>query len=171
MPGLRGQASGGGVMAAVMVSRLSAPLSRGKLHLVVGVDEIVAGLGLVAVEAAVQIGVRVSRLVGTEDLILPFAVALRLGVFAAPSGLLLHHCIALDRVRLDEAAAGVLGRIALPVELGGILDHRDHCSGWKRRPLLGSIDRDLTGVIFTNLLVFRPVESHVNRAFGIFRRE
>src|SRR5262249_56222081 len=109
-----------------MASYSSAPLSRRHLHPIVGVDEIVARLGLVAVEAAVQIGVRVGRPVGAEGLILPFAVALRLGVFAAPSGLLLHHGIALDRVRLDEAAAGVLSRIALLIALVCILDHPDH---------------------------------------------
>src|SRR5215470_7836576 len=96
-------------------------LSRRHLHLVIGIDEIVAGLGLVAVEAAVQICVRVGRLVGAEGLVLPFAIALRLGVFAAPPGLLLHHRITLDRVRLHEAAVRVLRRIALGIELGGVL--------------------------------------------------
>src|SRR5262249_32661437 len=125
----------------------AAPLSRCHLHLVVSVDEIVAGLRLVALEATVEIGARVDRLVGAEDLVLPVPIALRLRILAAPPGLLLHDRIALNSVRLDEAAVGVLGRITLGIELGGILHRCDHCAGRKRRPLLGRVNGSLTGVI------------------------
>src|ERR1700719_2331137 len=119
-----------------------------------------------AVEAAVQISVGIGRLVGAEGLVLPFAIALWLWILAPPPGLFLHHGIAQDSVRLDEAAIGVLGRVALRVELSGILHHGDHGTARKRRALLGRVDGHLTGVILTDLLVFWPVEDHVAGGFG-----
>src|SRR5438132_6428311 len=79
------------------------PLPRRHLQLLVREHEILCGLRLVAVEAAGQVGVGVGGLVGAEGLVFPLAVALRLGVFGAPAGALLHHGVAEDVCRLVEA--------------------------------------------------------------------
>src|SRR3977135_579428 len=61
-------------------------LSGGDLEFVVGEDEILFGLRLVAHEAAVEVGGGIWRLVGAEDLVLPLAIALALRILGAPSG-------------------------------------------------------------------------------------
>src|SRR6266568_8101383 len=132
------------------------------LELVVGEDEVLLVLRLVAAEAAVEIGGRVRGLVGPEDLVFPIAVALLLRIFAAPSGALLHDPVAGDVARLDEAAVGVLDRIALRVELRREGYRRDPRSARERHSLFCGIDRFPVVVIPGDLLFPDPIEAHVD---------
>src|SRR5215470_15098202 len=141
------------------------------LHALIGEHEVLPGLRLVAVEAGREIGIGIGSLVGAERLIYPFAIALRFGIFGAPAGALLHHGVADDIAGLDEAAAGVLHRIAPRIELRGILRDGDHGALRQRIALLGGIDRRLAGEIFAHLFVLSAVKGHVDHAFGIVRRE
>src|SRR5262249_7243298 len=76
-------------------------LFRGELEILVTEYEVLRGLRLVAIEAAGQVCVRIGSPVGPERLVLPFAIALSLRIFSAPSGALLHHGIADDIGCLD----------------------------------------------------------------------
>src|SRR5262245_34628760 len=100
-------------------------LFRRRLHLVVEVHVILLVERLVAVEAGAEIGAGIHALVGLEGLVLPLAVAHVVGVLGAPARALFHHRVA-DEVALDEAAVGVLFRVALGVELGGGLRYGRH---------------------------------------------
>src|SRR6516225_6507707 len=91
-------------------------LFRRRLHLIVEVDVILLVERLVTVEAGAEIGAGVHGLVRLEDLVLPLAVAHVVGVLGAPARALFHHRVA-DEVALDEAAVGVLFRVALASSL------------------------------------------------------
>src|SRR5262249_8079490 len=73
------------------------------------------------------------------------------GVFGAPARALFHHRVA-DEVAFDEAAVGVLLRIALGVELGGVLQHGDHGAARQRLALLGGVGGRPAGVELRELL-------------------
>src|SRR5262249_28286215 len=86
-------------------------LSSRSLHTLVGEDEVLPGLRLVAVEAGREIGIRIGSLVGAEGLILPLAIALRLGIFGAPARAPFHHGVAHAVAWLDGNNAWGLPRI------------------------------------------------------------
>src|SRR5262245_5565500 len=110
-------------------------LFRRRFHLVVEENVILLVERLVAVEARAKVGRRVHRLVGLEGLILPLAVAHIVRILTAPARALLHHRVA-DEIALDEAAVGGLLRVALGIELGGVLAHGDHGAARQRLALL-----------------------------------
>src|SRR5262249_25278768 len=146
-------------------------LSSRSLHTLVGEDEVLPGLRLVAVEAGREIGIRIGGLVGAGGLILPLTLSLRLGIFGAPARAPFPHGVAHDVAGLDETTAGVLHRIAFRIELRRVLRNGDDRALRQRIAFLGGIDRRLAGNILAHLLVLRTVEGHVDDAFGIVRRE
>src|SRR5262245_58229360 len=141
-----------------------------RLQPIVGLHEVLLVEWLVAGEASPEIGLAVGCLVGTEGLIFPLAVTLAVRIFGTPAGPLLHHGVA-DDVGLDEAAVGILLRVALGVELGGVLHEREHGAVRQRLPLLGGIDRGATGVELAILFDVGPIEIRIQNALGIgFRK-
>src|SRR5215510_1179234 len=140
------------------------------LQPIVGLHEVLLVEWLVAGEASQQIGLGVGHLVGAEGLIFPLAVTLAVRIFGTPAGPLLHHGVA-DNVGLDEAAVGILLRVALGVELGGELHEREHGAVRQRLPLLGGIDRGATGVELAILFDVGPIEIRIQNALAIgFRK-
>src|SRR5262252_7787699 len=129
-----------------------ATLFRRRLHLIVEVNVILLVERLVTVEARTEIGAGVHGLVALEGLVLPIAVAHVVGVLGAPARALFHHRVA-DEVAFDEAAVGVLFRVALGVELGGVLQHGDHGAARQRLALLGGVERRRAGVNSRNCLL------------------
>src|SRR5206468_5057193 len=150
---------------------LTFELSGRSLHALIREHIVLRGLRLVAVEAGREIGVGIGCLVGAERLIYPFAVALRLRIFGAPAGALLHHRVADDVAGLDEASVGVLHGISLRIELRRVLRNGDDRALRQRIALPGGIDRRLPGAVFAYLLVLSAVERHVDHALGVLRRK
>src|SRR5947208_849606 len=92
-------------------------LSREGGHLTVREHEVLARRQrLVALEAADEIRLVVDLLVCRERLIFPLTVADLRRVLGAPASALLHHAVT-DEIAFKEAAVGVLGGIALGIEL------------------------------------------------------
>src|SRR5262249_24270925 len=145
-------------------------LVRRRLRLVVEVNVILLVERLVAVEAGAEIGAGIYALVGLEGLVLPLAVAHVVGVLGAPARALFHHRVA-DEVALDEAAVGVLFRIALGVELGGVLQHGDHGAGRQRLAFLGGVERRRAGVELAELLVVGAIDRGEKHAPGVVLRK
>src|SRR5215475_12943307 len=117
----------------------AAGLSRRDFEAIVGEDKILTRLRFMAGETGGQIGIRVGRLVGTEGLVLPVAVAHLLRIGCTPSGALFHYSVAHNGICSNETTVGVLGRLAFGIKLRGILDDGDHCAIRKRIPFLGSL--------------------------------
>src|SRR5262249_2146014 len=103
------------------------------------------------------VGACVHGLVRLEGLVLPLAVAHVLGVLAAPARALLHHRVP-DQVAFDEAAIGILLRIALGIELGSVLPHGDHGPVRQRLALLGGLERRRARVELAELLVVGAID-------------
>src|SRR5262245_63471863 len=78
-------------------------------------NEIIAALGLMALEAGGIVGGRCQLSLGPEAAVLPLAVAKLHRVFGAPAGALLHYDDAVQAAS-DKTAVGVLGGLALVVE-------------------------------------------------------
>ena len=121
-------------------------------------------------EAGAEIGAGVHGLVRLEDLVLPLAVAHVVGVLGAPARAFFHHRVA-DEVALDEAAVGVLFRVALGVELGGVLQHGDHGAVRQRLALLGGVERRGAGVELAELLVVGAIDGGEEHAGGVALRK
>src|ERR1700730_18417768 len=124
-----------------------------------------------ALEAGAELRGGIGRLVRLEYLVFPFAVAIVVGILAAPAGALLHHAVAGDGIGLDEVAIGVLLGIALRVELGGVVHHGDHGAARQRLALLRRLERRGAGVELAERLAGDVVERHVAHAFGIALRK
>src|SRR5215831_11847550 len=141
------------------------------LELVIGEDEVLLVLRLVAVETRFEIRSRVYGLVGIEDLIFPFAVARGVGIVASPARTLRHHPVAANVCRPDEAAVGVLDRIALCVELRSESNRGDDRVAGQGHALLGGLDCFSTGVVGSDLLALRTIDGHVDDAARIILRK
>src|SRR5499427_4377343 len=153
-----------------VASPWDATLFRRRLHLVVEVNVILLVERLVTVEASAEIGAGVHGLVGLEGLVLPLAVAHVVGVLGAPARALFHHRVA-DEVAFDEAAVGVLFRVALGVELGDVLQHGDHGAARQRLALLGGVERRRAGVELAELLVVGAIDRGEEHARGVVLRK
>src|SRR4051812_12366410 len=107
------------------IMMLRARLLRRLLELVVGLDEVHTGERLMALEARGEIGLVVGRLVYIERPILPFAIAERVRIFGAPSGLLFHR-IEAQEVAFDEAPVGTFDGLAVGIKLRCVSENREN---------------------------------------------
>ena len=143
------------------------------LHLVVAEEVVDLGAErLVAVEAGLQLGAGVDRLVGAERLVLPLAVADRSPDIRRPS-----RCASPSRCRpsslsLMKRPLASFSGLPLRVELGGELHQRDHSAARHRLALLGGVDRfGRRDIELAVLLVVGAVDGRVEHALRIVLRE
>src|SRR5450759_908370 len=84
-------------------------------------DKVLARQRLVALEARGEFDILFGLVVRRESAILPFAIAERVRVFAAPAGTLLHR-VETEYFAFDEASVGTFDGIALSIKLRRVPD-------------------------------------------------
>ena len=75
------------------------------------------------------------------------------------------------RLPLMKRPLAVLLRIALGVELGGVLQHGNHGAARQRLALLGGVERRRAGIELAELLVIGAIDRGEEHARGVVLRE